>query len=411
MPDPRRCQGRKRSGPGAIAPRGAPERAVSHSAGRNRQPRRSLYEWPPERWIEAAGGDWRRAGGRWRGPCPACGAAMEVRSGGRGTLATCWGGGCTAAAIAEAIRPRDGARFRRTARGAGARRDERPRTRQKTRPEGESASEAILRPSGGGSPSKPPKPGGSAETEARKSPVTNERHPPRGRSTPGIRPGTNEHAPPVNAARRLWERSRPVPDDPEHPARRWSARRNLWPPGDPWPESVRWTEGPDGGGSLVAAFAPVADWTLAHPPPHPSGVQLVHVDPVGLPRNDRGGLAKRSHGAMTGAVCVAGPPLWRAGRVHVAEGIADALAIAARVAAPALATGGTSGLARLAEPLAALCVPVTVWPDGDRAGCAAGRKLCHGLEARGIAASVADVPDGEDPASLAGPSNDWRQRA
>ena len=358
-----------------------------------RQPR-TLADWLEA--LAASGWEGRTVGREHVGPCPRCGGTdrFSVKEGRRVAVAAHCRHGCTFPQLAEAVHGPVEARKRPM-------RPPRPPKARRYARGPENGSQAV---SGGFGRVR----GGS---EARKPPVTNERHPPRGRSTPGIRPGTNEHAPPVNAARRLWERSRPVPDDPEHPARRWSARRNLWPPGDPWPESVRWTEGPDGGGSLVAAFAPVADWTLAHPPPHPSGVQLVHVDPVGLPRNDRGGLAKRSHGAMTGAVCVAGPPLWRAGRVHVAEGIADALAIAARVAAPALATGGTSGLARLAEPLAALCVPVTVWPDGDRAGCAAGRKLCHGLEARGIAASVADVPDGEDPASLAGPSNDWRQRA
>ena len=217
----------------------------------------------------------------------------------------------------------------------------------------------------------------------------------------------------MNAARTLWARSRPVPLDPAHPARRWAARRWLWPDRDPWPDAVRWLlarstspplsgPAPVPGGAILAAFAPVAAWIEGHPPA-PSGVQCIHVDGEGQPRKDRGGLAKRSHGNMSGAVCVIGPPLWRAGRVHVAEGIADALAIAARTGESALAVGGTSGLARLAGPLAALSRPVTVWPDGDTTGRLAAERLALELDGRGIAATVANVPDGEDPASMARP--------
>ena len=49
-----------------------------------------------------------------------------------------------------------------------------------------------------------------------------------------------------------------------------------------------------------------------------------------------------------------GAPLWRAECVHVAEGLADALAVAAREDGAALAVGGASGFGRLAPDLAAL---------------------------------------------------------
>ena len=198
--------------------------------------------------------------------------------------------------------------------------------------------------------------------------------------------------------------SRPVPLDTAHPARLWAARRHLWRPGDPWPEALRWLPWTDGGGSLVAAFAPVADWRTAHPPTPPA-VQLVHVGPDGAPRKDRGGLGKRSHGTMSAGVAVIGAPLWQAGCVHVAEGLADALAVAAREDGAALAVGGTGGFTALAPELAALAVPVVVWPDRDDSG--AGRIAAGGLvldlRARGAAACMADVPPGHDPASLAGP--------
>ena len=170
---------------------------------------------------------------------------------------------------------------------------------------------------------------------------------------------------------------------------------------------MRWLPHPDGG-SLVAAFAPLDAWRAAHPP-NPSGVQLVHMDGSGAPRPDAGRLAKRSHGSMSGAVAVIGAPLWRAGCVHVAEGLADALAIAARAeAGPCIAAGGTAGFRTLAPAMAALACPVTVWPDGDPPGLIAAAKLMRGLKRRGAVAALASIPDGHDPASLAGPSNTWR---
>ena len=136
---------------------------------------------------------------------------------------------------------------------------------------------------------------------------------------------------------------------------------------------MRWLAHPDGG-SLVAAFAPVADWTEAHPPGVPAGVQLVHVGPDGAPRTDRGGLSKRSHGTMSAAVAVIGAPLWRAVQVHVCEGLADALA-----------------------------VPVLVWPDDNPPGRNAAGQLVTDLRRLGAVAALAAVPDGNDPAGMAGP--------
>ena len=159
----------------------------------------------------------------------------------------------------------------------------------------------------------------------------------------------------------------------------------------------------------MALFAPLGAWIEAAPEhPAPSGVQLVHVDADGSPTTDRGGLGKRSHGRLSGAIVALGEPLGAAGRVHVAEGIADALAIAGREPGAVLAAGGTSGLARLADPLARLALPVTVWPDGDPPGLIAAAKLMRGLKRRGAVAAMASIPDRHDPAKLAGPSNTWR---
>ncbi|MDE2974841.1 MAG: toprim domain-containing protein [Gemmatimonadota bacterium] len=171
----------------------------------------------------------------------------------------------------------------------------------------------------------------------------------------------------------------------------------------------------DGGGSVVATFAPLPDWL----PPYGtaemsespgavgvvthqstegvgrvSGVQSLHVDADGRPRldrpEDRGGLAKRSHGSMTGAVCLIGE-LAGSGPLHVVEGIADALAVAAR-------EGGAGGFARLAPDLAALSRPVLIHADGDPAGIVAARRLAAALTRRGIAGAVRTHPPGCDPA-------------
>ena len=45
----------------------------------------SVFDWPPEQWLAAIGGEWKKNGKRWRGTCPACGrGSFEVRRGGAG---------------------------------------------------------------------------------------------------------------------------------------------------------------------------------------------------------------------------------------------------------------------------------------------------------------------------------------
>ena len=186
----------------------------------------------------------------------------------------------------------------------------------------------------------------------------------------------------IALARKKWTSAAPIPTDPEHPARRWLAARHLWRPDLQLPPSVRWLEasGAPSVGGLLAAFAP---------PGHgqPSGVQLVSVDGDGRPAPDRAGptgLAKRSIGAMRGAVCVLGLPDAVSG-VNVAEGLADVLALASRLPWPAICTGGSGGFKNhdLARWLAGLGA-VHVWanldePDGiEAAGVLAGRIVVLG---------------------------------
>lgn len=384
---------------------------------------RTLADWRAA--LEAAG--WRAArksAREWCGPCPLCGGRdrFHVARGRRvEVIAGCRRCGADFGALARAVfgEP-EGPTFR-----AGRMIDPetaRERSARNARRAPRSAPRPGSAPEAGKRPERPVPgrfrafPGDPPENGPPESPVSARNGGPR----PPVPPESGGFADREAVARRLWERSGAVPSDPAHPARRWAARRSLWPEGAPWPDAIRWLPGPEGG-SLVAAFAPVSVR------PAPSAVQLLHVAPDGRPRTDRGGLAKRSRGRMAGAVCVIGPPRARdparhqgsrrrsrrgrrvlptgvtyAARLHVAEGIADALAVASRTGDAALAAGGASGFARLAGPLAAVGVPVVVWPDGDPPGRRAAEALAEGVRARGGLAAVARVPDGEDPASLFG---------
>ena len=172
--------------------------------------------------------------------------------------------------------------------------------------------------------------------------VSGQGRPPENRSTGRTGPGFS----PDDASERrkvaegYWLRSTAIPASPEHPARRWLARRHLWRPQLELPPAVRWLPAHRGpaAGAVVAAFGPPGKGQL-------SGVQLVHMDAAGLPAPDRpgpGGLTKRSHGSLAGAIFVLGLPASAPG-IHVAEGLADALALAARLPWPAVCMGGTAG--------------------------------------------------------------------
>ena len=202
-------------------------------------------------------------------------------------------------------------------------------------------------------------------------------------------------------ARKKWASAAPIPTDSKHPARRWLAARHLWRPDLQLPPSVRWlqAEGPPSVGGLLAAFAPPGQL-------EPSGVQLVSVDVDGRPAPDidgPDGLAMRSIGAMRGAVCVLGLPAADGG-VNVAEGLDDALALAARLPWPAVSAGGRGGffdvdLARWLPNLSA----VDVWPTLDEAGIEAARTLTRRVARLGGVSGIKRVGAGTTPAEAGGP--------
>ena len=201
-------------------------------------------------------------------------------------------------------------------------------------------------------------------------------------------------------ARKWWRDSVPVPVDPSHPARRWAAHRSLWLPREPFPDVLRWVS--RAGGSIVAGLWGLPEWA-GSPCKTPRAVQLIHVDVAGRPREDLGGTNKRNHGPVGGRVFVAGERLAVADVVHVAEGVADALAIAAREEGAAIAAGSASQMPKLGPELARLRRPVYLWPDGEETGRTATARLERILREHGVETSVVRIPDGEDPASWAGP--------
>ena len=217
-------------------------------------------------------------------------------------------------------------------------------------------------------------------------------------------------------ARQLWSSSLRIDHDPDHPVRRWAERRGLyWRAPVPLPSCLRWLPagliGPqhEGAGSLIAAFAPPDEWTDRWPHrPHPTCVELVHLDSEGRPALDRpenaDGLAKRSYGIRQGAVCLMGDPRPESALgMNIVEGLADALALASRGPETTAAVGGVSGLQ--ADNLASWLSgwpSVTVYADDDPDGIEGARRLRRLLAHRSIEISVYTLTgDHNDPGDYA----------
>ena len=221
-------------------------------------------------------------------------------------------------------------------------------------------------------------------------------------------------------ARRTWSQdSQPIPADPDHPARRWLAARNLWRPELPTPGALRWLpaaahyqgRGPHtGAGSIIALAALPAAWTIAWPElPIPQSVQIIAVDAEGKPALDRpkeaGGLGKRSIGSTTGAIVVLGcAELADALEpVRVAEGVADALALASHYPGTSIATLGTSTMQENTLPawLATAAAGVVVHADADAGGERAARELRRSIQAAGGIVQAYLPARGKDAADAA----------
>ena len=230
------------------------------------------------------------------------------------------------------------------------------------------------------------------------------------------RPVTNRS----RMARDIWISSEAIPKDHSHPARRWFENRNLWRQELPAPPMLRWkTAGGAhmGAGSIVAMLATPETWASAWPSlPTATAVQIISVDEGGGPSLDRpadkGGLNKRSVGAVNGAVSVIGNPVLSEAvtPVRIAEGLADALAIAARYDGPVVAMCGTSGMRNpaLAAWLASAESGAIIHADRDQgregrapAGTTAAGALREAIASAGGNASAVYPPEGYKDAAEA----------
>ena len=218
-------------------------------------------------------------------------------------------------------------------------------------------------------------------------------------------------------AQRTWDAAADIPRAAEHPARRWLAVRHLWRPELPTPAALRWLAADahrparhTGAGSIVALAAQPAAWMAAWPElPDPQAVQLVAVAQDGGPAEivspTAGRLGKQSRGLMPGAVVVLGnpSPADAVDAARVAEGLADALALSARYAGPAVAVLGTGGMrsSALAEYLAACPRGAVVHADDDAAGGRAAGELRRMVQDTGGRCQAVMPAQGKDAAAAA----------
>ena len=214
-------------------------------------------------------------------------------------------------------------------------------------------------------------------------------------------------------------RSTTVPDDPDHPARRWFRRWSLWPPVLELPPWIRWLQASPAhtdrrvAGALVAAAAPLKPWIDLAPgfPKHViAGVHLVPIGPEGQSALDRDTddpqrprFGTRSYGDLSDAVVVIGK-LATAGGVVVCEGLADGLALACRRSEPVVVTFGAAGWSSEATAFAlGRFASVMLAPSVSRSQRATAGALGRRVQAYGGNRRVPHVRGAGDVAVIAGP--------
>ena len=217
----------------------------------------------------------------------------------------------------------------------------------------------------------------------------------------------------------LLKRSTAVPDDADHPARRWFQRWSLWPPVLELPPWIRWVQAspayPDHpiAGALIAAAAPLAPWIDLTPsfPKHViSGVHLVPIGREGQSALDgdpddpqRRCFGTRSYGNLSDAIVAIGV-LVRAGGVVVCEGLAYGLALACRRSEPVVVTFGAAGWSSEATAFAlGRFANLMLAPAGSRSERATAGALGRRVQAYGGNRRVPHVRGASDVAVIAGP--------
>lgn len=218
-----------------------------------------------------------------------------------------------------------------------------------------------------------------------------------------------------------WIRSQilPIADAPDHPIRRWLAKRNLWRPDLPLPPSLRWIpagaplfrKSHSGVGAIALPLAPINAWRASYPEtPSPAAVQLVCIDSDGERADYENSQGNRVDKPKFGNARLA---VWTIGdtsrdSVSVCEGAADALAIAARYPEAVIATLSTPRPVLDWKKELSVFDFVTLWPDmdevdkqGRRPGLDAGIALTQARKLAGQSIDLVGVDVGKDAADAA----------
>jgi len=222
--------------------------------------------------------------------------------------------------------------------------------------------------------------------------------------TPAARPAAQRPPEPDSRALAILAAAQPIPEDAKHPARRW--RGGLIEHGP----ALRWIEAnalaaipgrmqpiPGAAGAIVVP--------LALPETETGSVQLLYVGPDGKPHKAAG--RDRSNYGKLAPFLTRTPE--RGGVLLVAEGVADALALAGRWPWPACAAGNADALHSAAlldwivsEDLAAVFCCDGPKPDeaaasNPGAGIKAARKAVKIVRRRDGRAIRVNWPVGKDP--------------
>ena len=199
---------------------------------------------------------------------------------------------------------------------------------------------------------------------------------------------------------KLWKESESISFSQSHPVRHWCRKRDLFPPYNNLPATIRWHQQKQ---SIIVSLARLQDFINAYPePPEPRQFHLIAIDNQGNKRAPD----KRTLG-RPGVTCVAlfGDP--HADEIAIAEGIADALSLTSDfqcVIASITTFNKISNSETLVNYLSSK--EVYLCGDNDEAGKTAERKLAKAIGRRGGEIFFIPEPAAKDPAEAARQAQD-----
>ena len=196
---------------------------------------------------------------------------------------------------------------------------------------------------------------------------------------PGLYSNDNKY---LDYGKRLWNESESIPQNRNHPVRRWSSHRNLIPSVLAFPDCIRFHAKNN---YIIVCMTTLRQW-LASNESDVRAYQVISIDKSGRKRFhfDKGRNDKRVFGKMGGnGVIMLGNP--KDPVVNVCEGLADGLSIYSRV--PGMVLIAVTTITKLNKPniLTALSGRnVVIWADNDEAGQGAGITLANIMNRDGI---------------------------